>query len=387
MTERLYHTDAYLGRFDGMVLDRQDGGRRVYLDRTAFYPTSGGQPHDLGRLGGVAVVDVVDEGERIAHLLAEPLAATAVTGELDWERRFDHMQQHTGQHLLSAVAAELFGFETVGVHFGPATSTLDLDTPAIDAASVAAVEHRANVVVWEQRPVAVTFEDAASAGGLRKPTDRSGVIRIVSIRDLDRSACGGTHVRSTAEIGPVFIRGVERVRKTVRLEFVCGGRALRAARTDRELLARLASQTSAAAADLPGVLESQRADLKAAVSARREAEDALAQYRARELYEATAPGAGGLRWAVVPNAPGLESAKGLAQAFAALPRAVLVAAIPSSPAVLIATSPDSGVDAGSRLKTALAAAGGRGGGSPRLAQGSVPDPAALGGVVTALTAP
>jgi alanyl-tRNA synthetase len=387
MTERLYHTDAYLGQFDGMVLDRQDGGRRVYLDRTAFYPTSGGQPHDLGRLGGVAVVDVVDEGERIAHLLAEPLAATAVTGELDWERRFDHMQQHTGQHLLSAVAAELFGFETVSVHFGPATSTLDLDTPAIDAASVAAVERRANVVVWEQRPVAVTFEDAASAGGLRKPTDRSGVIRIVSIRDLDRSACGGTHVRSTAEIGPVFIRGVERVRKTVRLEFVCGGRAIRAARTDRELLARLASQTSAAAADLPGVLESQRADLKAAVSARREAEDALAQYRARELYEATAPGAGGLRWAVVPDAPGLESAKGLAQAFAALPRAVLVAAIPSSPAVLIATSADSGVDAGSRLKTALAAAGGRGGGSPRLAQGSVPDPAALGGVVTALTAP
>ncbi|HET8625200.1 MAG TPA: alanyl-tRNA editing protein [Gemmatimonadales bacterium] len=387
LTERLYYTDAYLARFDGTVVDRHDDGRRIYLDRTAFYPTSGGQPHDLGRLDDVSVVDVVDEGNRIAHVLAEPLASETVTGELDWARRFDHMQQHTGQHLLSAVVADLFGFGTVSVHFGPATSTIDLDTPAIDPAQVTGAEARVNAAVWEQRPVDVTFEDASTAGGLRKPTDREGVIRIVGIRGLDRSACGGTHVRNTAEIGPVLLRGAERVRKSVRLEFVCGMRAIGAARADRQLLARLSAQSSAAPEDLPGILESQRAELKAAAAARREAVESLAGYRAREMYQATAPDAAGLRRAVVRDASALEPARVLAQAFTALPRAVLVVLVASPPSVLLAASADSGVDAGARLKAALSAAGGRGGGSPRLAQGSVPDAAALAGVVTALTAP
>jgi alanyl-tRNA synthetase len=387
VTERLYYTDAYAAHFHATVVDRADGSRRVYLDRTAFYPTSGGQPHDLGRLDGVPVLDVVDEGERIAHVLAEPLAAGQVSGELDWPRRFDHMQQHTGQHLLSAVLADLFGFETISVHFGPASSTLDLEAQAIEPAQLTAAEARANAVVWEQRPVEVTFEEAASARGLRKPSDRAGVIRIISIRDLDRSACGGTHVRNTAEIGPVLIRGVERVRKNVRLEFVCGGRALRRARADRELLATLAAQGSAAPDDLPAILESQRAELKAAAAARREADESLARYRARELYEATTPDADGLRRAVVRDTPGLESVRPLALAFTSLPRTVLVAAVAAPPAVLIATSADSGVDAGARLKAAVATTGGRGGGSPRLAQGSVADAEALGGVVTALTAP
>ena len=386
MTERLYYTDAYAARFEGRVVERRDDGRRVYLDRTAFYPTSGGQPHDIGRLGGIAVVDVVDEGDRIAHVLQDRLDATAVAGELDWERRFDHMQQHTGQHLLSAVLADLFGFATVSVHFGAATSTLDLDTPAIDAAQVSAAELRANALVWEQRPVEVTFEDAAQARGLRKPTDKVGEIRIVTIRDLDRSACGGTHVRTTAELGPVLIRGVERIHKAIRLEFVCGGRALRAARAEHLLLRQLAAQCSAAPADLPAILESHRAELKAAVAAQREADENLAQYRARELYEAITPGASGVRCAVIRDAPTLESARALAQAFIARPRAVLVAAVPSPPGVLMAASADSGLDAGAKLKAERAAAGGRGGGPPRLAQGTVPDPDALARVVTALTA-
>jgi alanyl-tRNA synthetase len=187
--------------------------------------------------------------------------------------------------------------------------------------------------------------------------------------------------------GPVLIRGVERVRKNVRLEFVCGGRALRRARADRELLATLAAQGSAAPDDLPAILESQRAELKAAAAARREADESLARYRARELYEATTPDADGLRRAVVRDTPGLESVRPLALAFTSLPRTVLVAAVAAPPAVLIATSADSGVDAGARLKAAVATTGGRGGGSPRLAQGSVADAEALGGVVTALTAP
>ncbi len=132
MTERLYYTDAYLRSFDARVVDRAKDGRTIYLDRTAFYPTSGGQPFDTGTLGGVAVADVVDEGERIAHVLAAPAPASdTVHGEIDWTRRFDNMQQHTGQHLLSAIFADRFKLETVSVHFGAESSTLDLDTESL----------------------------------------------------------------------------------------------------------------------------------------------------------------------------------------------------------------------------------------------------------------
>jgi alanyl-tRNA synthetase len=387
MTERIYYTDAYARGFEAAVLERGDGGRRVYLDRTAFYPTSGGQQHDTGRLGGVAVVDVVEDGVRIAHLLAAPLGGgDRVEGQVDWDRRFDHMQQHTAQHLLSAVVADLFGFGTVSVHFGADASTLDLDTEAIAPGQLEQAETRANEIVWEQRPVTVSFEEASAAAGLRKATERTGSIRIVSIAGLDRSACGGTHVRSTGEIGPVLIRGIERVRKALRLEFVAGGRAVRAARTDHDLLARLAVQCSAAPADLPAIVESQRAELKAAGAARRESEEMLARYRARELYDAASPDPGGVRRALVRDVPALAPARALGQAFAALPRAVLVAAVSAPPTVLVAASADSGVDAAASLKTALATAGGRGGGSPRLAQGTVADPAGLERVVTALTA-
>jgi alanyl-tRNA synthetase len=387
VTERIYYTDAYATRFDAGVVDAADGGRRIYLDRTAFYPTSGGQPHDLGRLGGSDVIDVVDEGERIAHLLTAPLdTAGPVEGRVSWPRRYDHMQQHTGQHLLSAVLADRFGYATVSVHFGAESSTLDLEVAAIDPAQVLAAEMRANEVVWEQRPVSVTFENAAIAAGLRKPAERAGSIRIVTIQDLDRSACGGTHVRSTAEIGPVLIGKVERVRNTVRLEFVCGGRAIRAARANQELLAKLAAQYSAAASDLPAILESQRAELKAAAAARREADEQLARYRARELYDGTPPDANGMRRVLVRDAA-LEAARGIAHAFTALPRAVLVATVSAPPAVLLATSADTGVDAAATLKGALAAVGGRGGGSARLAQGTVAEPDGLEQVVTALTAP
>ena len=371
MTERLYYQDAYLAAFQATVLERADDGRRVYLDRTAFYPTSGGQPHDTGRLGGVEVVDVVDEGERIAHLVAAPVPAGTIRGEVDWARRFDLMQQHTGQHLLSAVLEDLYGFHTVSVHFGQDASTLDLDTPAITPEQVAAAETRANLVVTENRPVSIGFEDAAEAAGLRKPSDRAGPLRIVTILELDRSACGGTHVRATGEIGPILIRKVERVRKAVRLEFLCGTRAVRRARADQELLARLAAQYSAAQDELPALVEAQRGELKDAVAGRREAEAQLDRYRAAELYAGAAPDAAGLRRIVVREEGGIDRLRGLAQAVAALPRAVFVGVAASPPGLLVAASEDSGRDAGAMLRGALAPAGGRGGGTPRLAQGTV----------------
>src|SRR3569623_96135 len=180
MSERLYYTDAYLRDFDARVVDRAIEGRTLYLDRTAFYPTSGGQPFDTGTLGGIPVTDVLDEGARIAHVLAAPLPATdTVHGTIDWTRRFDHMQQHTGQHLLSAIFAERYKLETVSVHFGAESSTLDLDTEALPRTTLLAVEQLANAAVTEPRAVSIAFENAATATGLRKPPPRDGAQRVV----------------------------------------------------------------------------------------------------------------------------------------------------------------------------------------------------------------
>jgi alanyl-tRNA synthetase len=385
MTERLYYADAYLTTFSARVLERGDDATLVYLDRTAFYPTSGGQPHDTGRLGSARVVDVIDEGDRIAHRLDAPIEGGPVDGTIDWPRRFDHMQQHTGQHLLSAVLAELTGFATVSVHFGRELSTLDLDSSSLSPEQVVEAERRANRIVTENRPVEVGFENAASAEGLRKASDREGTLRIVTIRDLDRSACGGTHVRATGEIGPILIRGQERVRKAVRLEFLCGERAVRRARADYDLLAGLAAGQSAAPDELPALFAAQRQEISAATAARRELETALAGYRARELYQASPSAASGIRVVILREDTGPpDRLRPLALAVAALPRGVLVGATSEPAGIILAAAEDAGVDAGRVLKEALGQAGGRGGGNARLAQGSVPTSEALDGAVEAL---
>lgn len=387
MTERLYYTDAYLTEFEAVVVARADEGRRVYLDRTAFYPTSGGQPHDTGRLGTAAVVDVIDEDGRIAHVLAEPLTVDRVRGEIDWTRRLDHMRQHTGQHVLSAVLHDAFGYATVSVHFGREASTLDLTAGELRHEQVVEAERVANREVMANRAVAVTFEDAATAAGLRKPSDRTGSLRIITIAGLDRSACGGTHVRATGEIGPIVIRKVERVKQLVRVEFLCGDRAMRRARADADLLGSLAVAQSASPDELPALLEAQRAELKAGTSARKQLEDALARYRAGELYAAQAPDARGRRVAVVREGDGpVERLRTLAQAYGALSGGVFVGVVERPAAIILAASADANLDAGKRLKDALGAHGGRGGGNPRLAQGTVTDPAKLDAAVAAILA-
>lgn len=390
MTSRLYYTDAYLSAFDARITELADDGRRVYLDQSAFYPTSGGQPFDLGSLGGAPIADVIDEDDRIAHILAAPIeghsVGDTVRGEVDWRRRFDHMQQHTGQHLLSAVFAGLFGYETVSVHFGADRSSLDLDVGAIDAGRIREAERRANEIVWENRPVRVTFEDSATATGLRKPAPREGTLRIVTIEALDRSACGGTHVRATGEIGAITLRGTERVRKQTRVEFLCGARVIRQARADFEALSAIALSVKASIAEAPALVASQGEQLRDAMAARKRLEGELAVYEARALYDATTPNDAGVRVAVVRRDSGsLEEVRPLALAFAALPRAVLVALVTSPATVLVAASDDAGLDAGAALKAALSAAGGRGGGSPRLAQGTVPTAEALERVASAVT--
>jgi alanyl-tRNA synthetase len=373
-TQRLYYTDSYRTEFEARVVEVADDGRRVYLDQTAFYPTSGGQPHDVGSLAGARITDVIDEGERIAHVLdsALPGDGAAVHGAVAWERRFDHMQQHTGQHLLSAVLEDLFGYHTVSVHFGADYSSLDLDVESASAERIVAAETRANVVIAENRPVTTSFEDASQAAGLRKESGRTGMLRIVSIADLDRSACGGTHVRATGEIGTVLVRKVERVRKSARLEFVCGLRAVRRARADFESLTRIAGALSASLDDAPALVAAQSEQLRAGENERRRMERELAGHRARTLYDAAPADARNLR-VVRQDAATMDELRTLAQATIALPRAVLVGTIGEPPSLLLATAEDTGLDAGRLLREGVTRVGGRGGGSSRIAQGSVPD--------------
>ncbi len=400
MTERLYYTDAYLRDFDARVVDRANDGRTLYLDRTAFYPTSGGQPFDTGTLAGIAVTDVVDEDDRIAHVLAAPApAADSVHGAIDWTRRFDHMQQHTGQHLLSAIFADRFELETVSVHFGAESSTLDLDTESLPQKTLLAAEQHANAAITEPRAVTVSFEIAATVTALRKPPPREGELRVVTIDALDRSACGGTHVHSTAEIGAILLRGTERVRKSTRVEFVCGLRALRAARADYELAAALALSLGVAPSELVAKTKALAEELRASQTARRTASAALDGYRARELFEGTPPDAKGRRRIVVrqisrspggtpapENALTIEGLRSLAQATLALGDVLFFGTLESPPTILVATSgsgPEA-VDAGAVLKPLLAKHGGRGGGNARIAQGTVPSADALDAIVNAL---
>jgi alanyl-tRNA synthetase len=378
MTERLYYTDCYLREFGARVVDRSPDGLAVYLDRTAFYPASGGQPCDTGTLGGVPVTEVVDEEERIAHRLAAPLAEDSVQGSIDWSRRFDHMQQHTGQHLLSAVFAEAFALRTVGFHLGAEVSTIDLDGGPVEPGAIPEAERRANRVVFENRPVAIDFQDASAVEGLHNRFERTGLVRVVTIAGIDRNACGGTHVRATGEIGPVLIRKVEKVRQNLRLEFLCGARAVARARADFEILSRTSQLLSAALDEVPPGVAAQIEGARAGEKARRKLELELAGFEGRELYHATPPGADGFRRVARRQDRGnLDELRALAQSFTAQPKAVFVAALADPPSVLLAASEDSGIDAGRLIKTAVAESGGRGGGNARIAQGSVPDPARL----------
>jgi alanyl-tRNA synthetase len=389
MTERLYYGDSYLREFRARVIERSDDGRVVYLDRSAFYPTSGGQPHDTGSIAGVTIVDVVDEGERIAHRTEQPLdkgdAGADAECLLNWPRRFDHMQQHSGQHLLSAVFIEQFGIETCSFHLGEEISTIDLETSAVEPTKVIAAERRANEAVFENRPILVLYRDAAEAAELRKPSHRGGTLRIVSIDGLDRIACGGTHVHSTAEIGPILIRKLEMIRGLVRVEFLCGSRAVRRARADFDALSRVAQTFSSALDDAPQVAAAQAEAARDNDRARRKLESELARYQGRELFDATAPDANGMRRIVRKAAAGsLDQFRGIAQSFTDGAKAVFIGALDQPPSVMLAVSADSGIDAGKKLQPLLKEAGGRGGGSARMAQGSVPSVEALEKILQAL---
>jgi len=388
MTERLYYHDCYLREFRGNIIDVADGGRRVYLDRTAFYPTSGGQPFDVGTLGGLGVRDVIDEDDgRIAHVLEAPLELSEVEGRIDWARRYDHMQQHTGQHVLSAVLIELFDIPTVSFHMGAVTSTIDVAAASLDQKQIERAEERCAEIIGEARPIGITFEDSSTDLGLRKATERTGMLRIVSIPGLDRCGCGGTHVRSTAELGPILIRKLEKIRGNARVEFVCGRRGLIQARADFRTLSEISRLVSVPFEEAAALVAAQVEKAKTLEKTCARLGSELAQREGRELYAAAVPDEAGVR-RVTQRGPIDDAMRARAQAFvAAGPKAVFVAASENPPSILVAASADSGVHAGNAVKAAVTAAGGRGGGNLGLGQGSVPTAAALEVAIRSILGP
>jgi len=382
-TERLYYYDSYLREFQARVTDAAEGGQRVYLDRTGFYPTSGGQLHDLGTLGGIAVREVVDEEDRVAHVLGAPLAGGIVTGTIDWTRRYDLMQQHTGQHLLSAVLEELYGMATVSVHMGLESSTVDVKSASVTPEQLERAEERCAEIVAEARPVRISFEEASEELELRKESSRTGTLRIISIEGIDRSACGGTHVQTSAEIGCVLTGKVEKIRGISRIEFVCGRRALRRARSDARILAALSRTLSMPAEQCPEVAVGLVEKNKALEKERTRLAIEVARREGSDLFASTAVGPDGLR--CVRQSGAIDDAmRARAQGFVEGGKAVFLAVCDQPASVLLAVSADSGIHAGERMKAALAEAGGRGGGNQVLAQGSVPGVEALKAAIAAL---
>jgi alanyl-tRNA synthetase len=379
MTERLYYTDSTCREFEAMVLSVDVAGPtlRVSLDRTAFYPTSGGQPFDTGVLGGRRVVDVVDADDAVWHVLeagqsdaADPIqAGQVIRGVIDWPRRTDHMQQHTGQHILSAAFDRLFQARTVAFHLGTATATIDLARD-LSSSQVTAAEQEANRIVWDDRPVGVRFAtaDEARALPLRKESDREGTLRLVEVEGFDLSACGGTHVPRTGAIGIIAVTRTERFKGGLRVEFVCGGRALDSHRRLRDLVAAVSKKLSAGPEDFGASIDRLRADFSAMKKAGAVRDRELAGYRAAALAASAVPvPAGHLVSAVVES--DAEEAKALASAIAARDAYIAVIVTSAQPVlVAVACAPSAGVAANEILSGLTAAFGGRGGGRRDLAQ-------------------
>lgn len=294
MTQRIYYDDSYLREFEALVVksDETPRGFELILNRTAFYPTSGGQPHDLGDIENCPLVEVLERDEEIVHRLSVNVAASSLHCQVDWPRRFDHMQQHTGQHVLSQAFVRSAGLNTVGFHMGSDYATVDLDTEGVSAQQLRQAEKLANEVVFENRPIRVRIvpPEQVPELGLRKESQRLGPLRVVEVQEFDVSACGGTHVRTTGEIGSVVIRKVERVNRRARVEFVCGKRALEAHHHDLELLNAVARQFSVGPIETPARVEKQileARDLRKSLQAKNKT---LARLLARELYEQAATG-------------------------------------------------------------------------------------------------
>ena len=373
MSERLYYTDPYLRDFSARVdsVELVDGRRIVRLDRTAFYPTSGGQPCDSGRIDDAQVVDVIDsDAGDVLHVIEGDLAPGAtVTANIDWTRRFDHMQQHTGQHVLSAAFDRIAGARTESFHLGTDSSTIDLNRD-LTAAEIVRSEDDANSVVWEDRPVTISFVDAAEAAKLplRKEPAREGKLRLIAVEDYDLSACGGTHVARTGAIGIIAVTGWERFKGGTRVGFVCGARALRAHRRLRDIGAASGRLLSILPDELPGAIERLQSEARDARRAMKDLQSKLAGHEARALAASATNG----RVVAALNGWDQNGLKTIASAIAEHSGCVAALVAPGSPnAIVIARHPAAPTDSAAVLKQVVQKFGGKGGGRPELAQGGL----------------
>lgn len=383
-TKRLYYTDSYTTRFDATLLavTEHEGRPALLLDQSYFYPTSGGQANDLGTINDWPVVDVVaGEGGQIFHVLAalpdpgpDPAPVLApVQGEIHWSRRYDHMQQHSGQHLLSQLFYRLYKMETVSVHFGEQESTLDLDAATVTHGELARAEEAANDLVYQALPISAYFVSDAELARvpLRRPPKVSGEIRIVEIQEFDYSACGGTHVHTTAEIGPIKLVRQERRRGQTRITFLCGKRAIADYARKHDLLTQAAAVYSTDVAQVPELMMRAQEQVK---TLQRQVDELSTQLLVHEVegIAATATTMGEHQvvvqsWADRP----VDAVKTLANLLQERPNtiALLATTAGGKATVIFARSANVDVHMGNLLRDALKAFGGGGGGRPEFAQG------------------
>lgn len=379
-TDRLYYTDSHLIEFEARVVDRTErvsGWTAVTLDRTAFYPTGGGQPSDTGTLNGLRVVECLDDEQNgVLHMIQgrAPEIGAVVEGRIDWPRRLDHIQQHTGQHILSQAFVTLFNAPTRGFRVLDQSCEIDVELANPSDAVIDRAVELANNVIWEDRRVtikSVTPEEAALLP-LRKDPAREGELRVIEIEGFDLTPCGGTHAFRTGEVGVIAVRSWERARGLTRIEFLAGGRALADYRRANKTARSVAGLFSAARDDavkLTARLVEENKDLHRRVRA---LEEVAAQVEADELVGETAPNHTGVRIIVrVLENRDAEPLKHLAQAIIAHPRtiALLASRDQETARLVFARSPDAGGDMNALMREACAMLDGRGGGKPDLAQG------------------
>jgi alanyl-tRNA synthetase len=382
-TDRLYYHDSFLYDFDAQVIEalEHQGKTAIVLDRTAFYPTSGGQVHDLGTLAAdgkqIAITEVADEEDgRILHFASATLTAgTKVHGSVDAVRRRDHVQQHTGQHVLSAVFIRLFNMPTVSFHMGEESCTIDLETTGVSAAQAQKAELMANEVIAEDRPVSIRFvplEEARQLGLRKLPPKQTGDLRLIDIADFDLTACGGTHVRATGQIGSILLRKIEKVKQGMRVEFVCGLRVVNTSRRDYATLTEAAALYSSHIYDVPQQVRKSLEEAKSAGKAQHTLLEEIAELYAERLL-AQAAGSSRVITEFFPDRDAVFI-KLLAQKLTAGKSNVvaLLASGAGQPTLVFAQTPGQKSNMGQLMKDAMAQLGGRGGGSTDMAQGGLP---------------
>ncbi len=388
MGDRLYYTDSYLLTFAAHIeaLRETERGPAVCLDQSAFYPTSGGQPHDTGFLNDVPVLDVwEDEEGAVWHLLAAPLpVGSAVSGRIDAARRADHRQQHTGQHLLSAAFLRLYAAPTVSFHMGHELSTIDIERASLSWEEAFAVEDEVNRVIWENRAVTVHLVAPEDVGRfhLRRLPQVTGTVRIIEVADYDANPCGGTHVRQTGEIGLLKIVGLERYKGGMRVSFVCGGRALRAYRQTLQRIQQVSLALTVGQEEVPAAVARLQEEAKTLRRELGQARETLLTYEADALWEATPASEGRKLIRAYWPERSFDDARFIAGRLRQRPRTcILLACGPAHDAKFICSRSDDwdGLNAGALLRALLGELGGKGGGSPQVAQGgaSVPDAARI----------